>query len=205
MVTAMPSHRPPGLLNPLVNEIRRVSATSVDSQFPVHPHAARGGPRRVARAARLFMLAFALACAGCSSPMVQDTAKPARDATRSGSGPQSQRANAPSATPKASKGEQELERAVKSYEEGAHKSAARQFQAALDFGLDSKADRVTAHKYLAFIVCVSGREKSCRDEFRKALAADPSFELGPAEIGHPVWGPVFRSVKSDPGVQAKTK
>jgi Tfp pilus assembly protein PilF len=156
----------------------------------------------------LVILAFALACAGCSSPMVQDTAKAGRDSTRSTSGPQSQRANAPRATPKAApsgKAEQELERAVKSYEEGAHKNAARQFQAALDFGLNAKADRATAHKYLAFIVCVSGREKSCRDEFRKALDADPSFELAPAEIGHPVWGPVFRSVKSDPGVQAKTK
>ena len=160
------------------------------------------------RPLEVLMFAFALACAGCSSPMVQDTAKPGRDATRSASGPQSQRANVLRATPKAapsSKGEQELERAVKSYEEGAHKNAARQFQAALDFGLNAKADRATAHKYLAFIVCVSGREKSCRDEFRKALDVDPSFELGPAEIGHPVWGPVFRSVKSDPGVQAKTK
>jgi Tfp pilus assembly protein PilF len=158
------------------------------------------------RPLRLLVLAFALACAGCSSPMVQD--KPGRDATRSASGPQSQRANAPRATPKAApsgKGEQELDRAVKSYEEGAHKNAARQFQAALDFGLNAKADRATAHKYLAFIVCISGHEKSCRDEFRKALDADPSFELAPAEIGHPVWGPVFRSVKSDPGVQAKTK
>lgn len=156
----------------------------------------------------LVMLAFALACAGCFSPMVQDTAKPARDAKAGASGPQSQRANAPRATPKAApsgKGEQELERAVRSYEEGAHKNAARQFQAALDFGLDSKADRVTAHKYLAFIVCVSGREKSCRDEFRKALDADPGFELGPAEIGHPVWGTVFRSVKADVVVKAKTK
>jgi len=152
----------------------------------------------------LLTLVFALACASCSSPMVQD--KPARDAKAGASGPQSQRANAPRATPRAapsSKGEQELERAVKSYEEGAHKNAARQFQAALDFGLDAKADRVAAHKYLAFIVCVSGREKSCRDEFRKALDVDPSFELGPAEIGHPVWGPVFRSVKADVVVKAK--
>jgi Tfp pilus assembly protein PilF len=154
------------------------------------------------------MLAFALACVSCSSPMVQDTAKPARDAMPRADGAQPQRANAPRATPKAapsSKGELELERAVKSYEEGAHKNAARQFQAALDFGLDAKADRVTAHKYLAFIVCVNGREKSCRDEFRKALDVDPSFELGPAEIGHPVWGTVFRSVKLEPGVKAKTK
>jgi Tfp pilus assembly protein PilF len=156
----------------------------------------------------LLMLALAMACVSCSSPMVQGTAKPARDAKAGASGPQSQRANAARVTPKAapsSKGEQELERAVKSYEEGAHKNAARQFQAALDFGLDSKADRVTAHKYLAFIVCVSGREKSCRDEFRKALDVDPSFELGPAEIGHPVWGTVFRSVKADVVVKAKTK
>ena len=201
----MTSHRPLGLRDPLVNEMRRGSPASVDSQFPVDPHASRGAPRRVARAA---MLAFALACAGCSSPMVQETAKPARDAMPGARESQPQRANAPRATPKAapsSKGEQELERAVKSYEEGAYKNATRQFQAALDFGLDSKADQANAHKYLAFIVCVSGREKSCRDEFRKALDADPSFELGPAEIGHPVWGPVFRSVKADPGVQAKTK
>jgi Tfp pilus assembly protein PilF len=154
------------------------------------------------------MLAFALACAGCSSPMVQETAKPARDAMPGASASQPQRANAPRTTPKAAasgKGEQELERAVKSYEEAAYKNAARQFQAALDFGLDAKTDQATAHKYLAFIVCVSGREKSCREEFRKALDVDPSFELGPAEIGHPVWGPVFRSVKSDAVVKAKTK
>jgi len=48
-VTGMPSRRPPGLLNPLVNEMRRVSAASVDSQFSVDPHASRGAPRRVAR------------------------------------------------------------------------------------------------------------------------------------------------------------
>ena len=156
----------------------------------------------------LVMLALALACVSCSSPMVQNTAKPAPDAKAGASGSQPPRANAPRATLKAapsSKGEQELDRAVKSYEEGAYKNAARQFQAALDFGLDAKTDQATAHKYLAFITCVSGREKSCRGEFRQALAVDPSFELGPAELGHPVWGPVFRSVKADAVVKAKTK
>lgn len=155
----------------------------------------------------LVLLALALACASCSSPMVQDTGKPARDATPS-TRPGPERAKEPRATPKAaasSKGEQELERAVKSYEEGAYKNAARQFQAALDFGLDAKADQATAHKYLAFITCVSGREKLCRDEFRRALDADASFELGPAEVGHPIWGAVFRSVKSDAAVKSKAK
>ncbi len=34
-----------GPLNPLVNEMRRVWAASVDSQFPVDPHAFARGPR----------------------------------------------------------------------------------------------------------------------------------------------------------------
>jgi hypothetical protein len=84
-----------------------------------------------------------------------------------------------------------------SYEEGAYKSAAKQFQAALDLGLDARGDQAKAHKYLAFITCTSGREKACREEFRKALDADPTFELEPAEAGHPIWAPIFRKVKAD--------
>lgn len=103
------------------------------------------------------------------------------------------------------KGEQELERATRSYEEGAYRNAARQFQAALDLGLRTKFDQAAAHKYLAFINCVSGREKLCRDEFRKALEVDPGFELAPAEIGHPIWGPVFRSVKAEAAAKVKAK
>jgi hypothetical protein len=57
------------------------------------------------------------------------------------------------------------------------------------------ADRATTHKHLAFIHCTAGRERACRDEFRKALAADPALDLAPAEAGHPVWGPIFRSLK----------
>ena len=154
------------------------------------------------------VLALALACASCSLPMIQEKGKPARNATPNTSRPEPQRAKGQRATSKAaasSKGEQELERAMKSYEEGAYKTAARQFQVALDFGLDAKADQVTAHKYLAFITCVSGREKSCRDEFRKALDLDPSFELAPAEVGHPIWGAVFRSAKLDAALKSKAK
>jgi hypothetical protein len=54
---------------------------------------------------------------------------------------------------------------------------------------------VTANKYLAFISCVSGRDRQCRAYFRRALELNPSFELEPAEAGHPTWGPVFRNVK----------
>lgn len=93
--------------------------------------------------------------------------------------------------------EQELVTGIKSYEDGDYKSAARQLQAALNFGLAGRAEQVKAHKYLAFISCVSSRLAACRDEFRKAFAIDPQFDLEPAEAGHPIWGPVFRAVKAE--------
>lgn len=92
------------------------------------------------------------------------------------------------------KGDQDLATGLRQYDEGNYTGAARTLQTSLDEGLTSK-DQVTAHKYLAFIHCISGRERQCRDEFRKALKIDPEFELEPAEAGHPIWGPVFRSAK----------
>ena len=93
-----------------------------------------------------------------------------------------------------SKGEPVLTAGIQNYENGKYDEAANALQSALDLGLN-KDEQVSAHKYLAFIHCASGREKQCRDEFRKALDIDPSLELKPAEAGHPIWGPVFRSVK----------
>jgi Tfp pilus assembly protein PilF len=157
---------------------------------------------------RLLLVVLGLACASCALPPVQQSDAPAQ-ATRPGaSAPVPQEATAePSVTNSAQpgKGAQELDRAIKSYEEGEYKNAARQFQSALDAGLATKAEQASAHKYLAFMTCVSGREKACRDEFRKALDADPGFELAPAEIGHPIWGPVFRSVKGETAAKPKAK
>jgi hypothetical protein len=60
----------------------------------------------------------------------------------------------------------------------------------------SRPDRVKSHKYLAFIACVSSQQLTCREEFAVALELDPKFELDAAEIGHPIWGPVFKNVKA---------
>ncbi len=95
--------------------------------------------------------------------------------------------------------QQELAKGIKSYEDGSYPTAARQLQAALNFGLAAPAEQAQARKYLAFIQCVSKRGQACRDEFRKAFAADPTFDLAPAEAGHPIWGPVFRAVKAEQG------
>ena len=92
------------------------------------------------------------------------------------------------------KGEAQLKQGIRDYEEGRLAQASSNFQSALDAGLND-ADQVTAHKYLAFIHCVSKRERQCRAHFRSALELNPKFELGPAEAGHPMWGPVFRSAK----------
>lgn len=94
-----------------------------------------------------------------------------------------------------SNGDEALAAGIKQYEEGKYADASKQLQAAIQQGL-SASDEVKAHKYLAFINCVSDRLASCREEFRKALRIDPGMELSPAEAGHPSWGPVFRAVKA---------
>ena len=92
------------------------------------------------------------------------------------------------------KGEPQLEQGIRNYDDGRLPQASANFQSALEAGL-SEGDQVKAHKYLAFIHCVSGRDRQCRAHFRSALELDPAFQLAPAEAGHPTWGPVFRSVK----------
>ena len=94
-----------------------------------------------------------------------------------------------------SRGDAAFATGMRQYENGQHVESARNLQAAVDLGLPA-GSRATAHKHLAFIHCAGGRERHCRDEFRKALALDPRMELRPAEAGHPVWGPVFRSLKA---------
>jgi Tfp pilus assembly protein PilF len=84
---------------------------------------------------------------------------------------------------------------VRSYEGGDYDLAITMLQRAFQEGLSVKDDQLTAYKYLAFSYCVTDREKLCRDSFKKALDLDPNFDLKPAEAGHPIWGPVFRSVK----------
>jgi len=94
-----------------------------------------------------------------------------------------------------SKGEVALNAGLKQYEDGDYSDSARNLSSAINQGL-SDSERVTAHKHLAFIHCASGRERQCRDEFRKALSVEPGLELAPAEAGHPTWGPIFRSLKA---------
>ena len=159
------------------------------------------------RRASIVVALVALACASCATPPASEPTMPPKDAN---AGQDAQPPKEPAEPPAASlhvpsKSEQELDKGIGSYEDGEYKTSARQLQAAIDLGLDAARDRARAHKYLAFIDCVSGRKKACRDEFNKALDADPKFDLEPAEAGHPIWGPVWRSVKTTRAAKPKAK
>ncbi|HET9651964.1 MAG TPA: TssQ family T6SS-associated lipoprotein [Usitatibacter sp.] len=95
-----------------------------------------------------------------------------------------------------SRAQQQLADGVKQYDSGEYEAAIRSLGASLDHGLLSKADQSRARKYLAFSYCVTSHEPQCRAEFRKAFEINPDFTLSPAEDGHPIWGPVYRSVRT---------
>lgn len=93
------------------------------------------------------------------------------------------------------RGDKLLAEGIRQFEDASYPAATRSLQGALAEGL-STANQVKAHKYLAFIHCVSDRRQQCQDDFRKALELDPALELSPAEAGHPSWGPAFRAAKA---------
>jgi len=144
-------------------------------------------------------LLMALVCASCAPPAVKEAPPPAVPEKPAESQPEADKApTAPPAPvePILTPAEQELQKGIKNYEDGDYKIATKELQTALSLGLTGQGDQAKAHKYLAFINCVSNRPNGCRDEFRKAFQSDPNFDLTPAEAGHPMWGPVFRSVKA---------
>ena len=108
----------------------------------------------------------------------------------------------PSASPQISeeslrdRAQSQLADGVKQYDAGDYDNAVKSLSNSLEYGMLSKAEQARARKYLAFSHCVAGREILCRDEFRKAFEIYPDFALTPAEDGHPIWGPVYRSVRT---------
>ena len=95
------------------------------------------------------------------------------------------------------KAEQDLMSGISAYEDGDYRNAPKLLQGALDAGLLLNENKVSAHKYLAFMHCAQRRYKPCREEFRKALELDPAFELNSVEEGHPLWGPAFKIIKAE--------
>ena len=103
--------------------------------------------------------------------------------------------------------EQPAERAfingMRFYEDGQYERAEVMFKRALAEGLGDGSDMAAANKHLAFIACAYSRPAECEAAFRAAFAADPNFKLSDAEVGHPLWGPVYTRVAAEQAKAAK--
>ena len=89
------------------------------------------------------------------------------------------------------------------YEDGQYERAEMVFKRALAEGLRDPHDVAAANKHLAFIACAYSRPAECESAFRAAFAADPSFRLTDAEVGHPLWGPVYKRVAAEQAKASK--
>lgn len=90
---------------------------------------------------------------------------------------------------------QKLERGKSHFHAGNYNQAETDLVGAtiLQATFDTQLD---ALKYLAFTYCVTERANLCRHAFNKALQLDPNFELSPAEVTHPLWGPQFQLARN---------
>jgi tetratricopeptide (TPR) repeat protein len=133
---------------------------------------------------KIVLLTLVLAAAGCAQMPGQQPAPPAPAAPQITESVLRDRAK------------EQLALGQRQYEAGHYDAAFKSLSGALDHGLLGKPEQSRARKYIAFIHCVGGREVLCRDEFRKAFEIHPEFALTPAEDGHPIWGPVYRNVRT---------
>jgi hypothetical protein len=92
--------------------------------------------------------------------------------------------------------ERALINGIRAYEEGSFDRAETALHSALAQGLADPRDIATAHKYLGFLACAFSRLGECEQHFRDAFSADANFALTETEVGHPIWGPIYRKVAS---------
>src|SRR5262245_38862490 len=90
--------------------------------------------------------------------------------------------------------ERALVNGMRLYEDGSFERAELNLRSAVAQGLLDPHDTAVAHKYLAFLACAFNRLGECEQHFRDAFAVDASFVLSDVEVGHPIWGPIYRKV-----------
>jgi hypothetical protein len=91
--------------------------------------------------------------------------------------------------------QQKLAEGIREYEAGHYSESLTALKASIKQGLLDKSDELRAHKYTAFVYCLTQRTRQCRAEFRRLFAKNPRFELLRDEARHPAWAAVYRSEK----------
>ncbi|HET7774654.1 MAG TPA: TssQ family T6SS-associated lipoprotein [Burkholderiaceae bacterium] len=89
-----------------------------------------------------------------------------------------------------------VDEAVAAYDRGDFRGALARLNGAPDLQRADTDIQVRALKYMAFSNCAQGQRAPCRAAFERALTLDASFDLTPAEQGHPIWGPEFKAAKA---------
>lgn len=90
--------------------------------------------------------------------------------------------------------ERSLIEGIRLYDSGEFERSEAALHAAINAKLSDRRDVAVSYKYLAFIACAFNRGTECALDFSSAFSANPEFRLSDAEIGHPLWGPVYRRV-----------
>jgi Tfp pilus assembly protein PilF len=90
-----------------------------------------------------------------------------------------------------------VEEGAKQYDAGNFQGAIRVLSITNEINLAKPETQIKAHKLLAFSYCATGKTSFCHTEFVKILAIDPGFSLSKSERTHPIWGPVFDSVRTN--------
>lgn len=94
---------------------------------------------------------------------------------------------------------------IRQYDDGRYKEALDLFQGAIKTGFANRADEIRAHKYSAYVYCLTKRTALCRGEFRKIFSIDPGFEMLPSESGHPAWASIYQKEKATAAKHTKKR
>lgn len=89
-----------------------------------------------------------------------------------------------------------LQNGIDLYNRGEFAASYKLLQDSPEINAAAPPIRVEAFKYLAFSSCAQNKRTSCKQAFDKLLTLQSDYELKDAEAKHPVWGPIFKQVKS---------
>lgn len=127
------------------------------------------------------------------APPVNSTSAPPANSSATPSTPSTAPSTPPAVSPTADSGasERALTAAIGQYERGDFQSAIRTLTPMTTDGSLDPSQLLRALKTLAFAQCSANQRVACRHAFEQAFRADSTFDLAPAERGHPIWGPEF--------------
>ncbi len=148
-----------------------------------------------------------IALAGCQTP--PPVAQPEPPPVESPPAPAPAPVEVPPPSPP-TPGGRALAEGIALYDAGDFNGAIKRLLGAKEIWSDSTtptatADKVAAHKYVAFSYCVTKRRTQCRKQFVDALKLDPGFNLEPTEKTHPIWGPEFERAKKEAAAAPKPR